>query len=262
MKSNVRTTLLAMSVALVAATHLPAQSGTKPAMQPAASSGTKAESQAAVAATAQQAKPLKVGDALPAVDALADAKGGSVSLADATKGKTSVVVFYRGGWCPYCNTHLADLARIQPELAAGGVQILAVSPDSPESLAKYGAEHPLPYTLLSDSQHKAMKAFGVAFVVDGETQAKLKGYGIDLAAASGNSEQVLPVPSVFVIDKDGKVSFAHANADYTKRLGGDEILAAAGIAPAAEGSGTKEPAAGSGSKAAAPAEQEPGSGSK
>jgi peroxiredoxin len=192
-----------------------------------------------VYADAKSAKPLKAGDQLPAMAPLQNAKGESVSLAEATKGKTSVVVFYRGGWCPYCNTHLAELAKIQPELTAKGVQIIAISPDSSETVAKQTMEKPLPYTVLSDSKHSAAKAMGVAFAVDAETQGKLKGYGIDLVKASGNSEQILPVPAVFVVNPEGRIAFAHANPDYTKRLSGEEILAAAGTPMPMEGSASK-----------------------
>lgn len=245
MRMTSRATKLALTLGLVACSAH-AQSNSRPTVEssetkkPVEGSAAKTESGAAIHPNPQAAKALKVGEALPTIPALKNAKGEAVNLAEATQGKTTVLVFYRGGWCPYCNTHLAELAKIQPELAAHGVQVLAISPDSVTTLAAYPAEKQQPYTLLSDSDHAAAIAFGVAFAVDAETQAKLKGYGIDLVKASGNPDQVLPVPSVFVINPEGKVAFSHANADYTTRLSGAEILKAAGIESADSGSGTKE----------------------
>lgn len=197
---------------------------------------------------AEAAQPVKVGEQAPAGKGLRNAKGEAVDLAAVTKGKTTLLVFYRGSWCPYCNTHLGELAALQPELAANGVQVIAISPDSPATLAAYPAEKKKPYTLISESTFEAAKAFGVAFAVDKAMEEKLQGYGIDLAKASGNTAAVLPVPAVFVIGPDGLVKFSHANADYTKRLSGAQVLKALGLEPQ-PGSGAKASEAGSAAKA-------------
>lgn len=280
MRSSARLTLLASVLALAVTTQAPAQSGTKPTNQPAAessaakndpgSSGTKADDRAKVHSSDKDVMPLKVGEAVPSIQGLKNAKGENVNLPQATKGKTSVLVFYRGGWCPYCNVHLGELAKVQPELAANDVQLLAFSPDSPETLKKYNEEKDLPYMLVSDNEHKAMKAFGIAYAVDAHTQGKLKDYGIDLVEASENPEQVLPVPAVFVVDRQGKIIFAHAEADYKKRLSGAEVLQAAGLhgdhagsaAKQETGSAAKESSNGSATKPDNHAHDEHGSGSK
>lgn len=179
--------------------------------------------------SAKEVKPLAVGEMVPVAAIIKQADGEAITLGEALGGKKSVVIFYRGGWCPYCNAHLAELAKIQPQLTAGGVQLLALSPDSPETSAKHAEERPLPYRLLSDNKHEAMKAFGIAFRMDDATVERYKGYGIDLSAASGNEDKVLPVPAVFVVNEEGIIEYAHANADYTVRMKGEEILAAAGV---------------------------------
>ncbi|MBI1292937.1 redoxin domain-containing protein [bacterium] len=212
---------LAILLALAGATMLPAEPET-----------AAAASSTAVYESAEVAQPLKVGASLPAVPELKDAQNNAVNLAETVNGKTTVLIFYRGGWCPYCNTHLGDLARVQPDLAADGVQIVAISPDSPATLAKHLEKKPLPYTLLSDSDHKAMEAFGVAFTVDGATQKKLKGYGIDLEQASGSPDPILPVPSVFVLDKEGKIVYTHSDPNYKKRLSAKEVVEATKLAAA------------------------------
>lgn len=186
-----------------------------------------------VAASAKETKPLAAGDPIPDLPPMKASDGKTVDLTEVPAGETRVVVFFRGGWCPYCMTHLADVARIQPTLEKGGVPIFAISPDTPDRLATTVGERKLPYTLLSDSTAAAMRAFGVAFAVDEDTKAKYLGYGVDLADWNGTDAWVLPVPSVFVL-REGKVVFAHAEPDYTKRLSGAEILKAAGISETGE----------------------------
>lgn len=212
------------------ASSLAADPTTKPASRPAAEKAMPASKPAAQShPSAEAAKPLAKGAALPTVPTLKTATGAAFDLAKATAGKRTVVIFYRGGWCPYCMTHLAELAKLQDTFAANDVQVLAVSPDSVETLAAYGDDKQFPYTLLSDADSSAAKAFGIAFDVDAPTQGKLKEYGIDLRKASGTDQAVLPVPSVFVVNGEGTITFSHSNPDYRKRLSGTEVLAALGL---------------------------------
>jgi peroxiredoxin len=81
--------------------------------------------------------------------------------------------------------------------------------------------------LLSDAQMNAARAFGIAFRVDDATVQKYKEYNIDLEAASGATHHELPVPAVFIIDRNGVIRFAHWDPDYKVRMKGEEILAAA-----------------------------------
>ncbi len=167
--------------------------------------------------------PLQVGDPVPAL-ALRTADGSVFDLNAAIARKPAVLIFYRGGWCPYCTLHLAQLQEIEPQLKQAGYQILTISPDRPEKLSEADAEHNYAYTLLSDSNMEVAKAFGLAFAVDAATREKYKDYGIDLEAASGETHHLLPVPAVFVVGTDGIIRFAHSNPDYKERLSNEAIL--------------------------------------
>ena len=173
------------------------------------------------------AKPLAVGTKAPSAK-LKGLDGKDIKLKDVLAGKPTVLIFYRGDWCPYCNAHLADLAKVEGDLKNLGYQIVAISPDLPSELQKTADKHKLDFTLLSDSQAKALKKYGVAFHVDDMMYGAMKDkYNIDLERSSGEKHHILPVPSVFLIDKDGKIVFVHSNPDYKVRMKGDEILAAA-----------------------------------
>lgn len=77
--------------------------------------------------------------------------GRTQSFSSIYKNHPTIVIFYRGGWCPYCNRHLSDVATAQPTLRELGYQIIAISPDKPEELRKTMDKDELAYQLFSDS---------------------------------------------------------------------------------------------------------------
>jgi peroxiredoxin len=180
-----------------------------------------------VASSAQDAKPIKVGTYSPDA-ALRDLDGNDVTLHSIIAGKPTVLIFYRGSWCPYCNLHLSDLVIVEQDLRALGYQIVAISPDRPDELDKMTKADRLNYRLLSDSQAEAMKKFGVAYQVDDITVSNYKQkFNVDLERSSGRTHHILPVPAVFILDREGKVVFVHDDPDYKVRMKGFEVLSAA-----------------------------------
>lgn len=168
---------------------------------------------------------LKVGDSIPDVTLRSD-QNKEIRLRETVAEKPSILIFYRGGWCPFCTRHLQSLATIQGDLAASGAQLLAISMDTPAKLKATPDREKLPYQLLSDSSADAAKAFGIAFKVDESTLKTYKNYGIDLESASGQTHHLLPHPAVFVVDRSGTIRFSHVNTDYKARLDPSKILEA------------------------------------
>ncbi len=165
---------------------------------------------------------------------LTDDEGNEHKLADliAKADGPVVLLFYRGGWCPYCTKHLAELGARFDELKATGATVYAVSPESWEKLGVTEEKGKLTdietgYTLLSDPSQKAARDYNLIFDVDADTQKKYKGYGIDLGSWNANKEWTLPVPAAFVIDKAGVIRFAHVDEDYKKRIDVDKLIEAA-----------------------------------
>lgn len=176
---------------------------------------------------ASEIEPLLIGAAAPEVS-VQDETGKEISLRSITKGKNTVLVFYRGGWCPFCSTHLQGLAEAQEQLTKLGYQIVAISPDSPENLKTAEKKGDLGYALYSDPSLAAADAFGISFTLDAKTLKAYKGYGIDLAKTSGGANpDRLPVPAVFLVGKDNSIRFAYVNPDYETRISSELLLAAA-----------------------------------
>lgn len=176
---------------------------------------------------ASEVQPLLIGAKIPDV-AVTDASGNTASLPDLLSGQNTALVFYRGGWCPFCVTQLQGLAEVQQELKAMGYQVVAISPDAPDNLSSAIKGADLGYRLYSDSSLAASDAFGLSFSLDAATLAKYKQYGIDLGKASGGQNQErLPVPAVFLVTPDNEISFTHVDPNYRFRLSSEVLLAAA-----------------------------------
>jgi peroxiredoxin len=176
---------------------------------------------------AAQAVPLAVGSHLPAVT-VKTAAGEDYDLAAHTANKPTIIIFYRGGWCPYCNRHLSELQDAEPQLLALGYQILALSTDRPEDLHVMTDKHHLTYTLLSDRQMKAAAAFQVAFKLPEAEMKQYEAHHIDLPSIpSDPAGRWLPVPSVFIVDGQGTIKFVYANPDFKTRIALPALLAAA-----------------------------------
>lgn len=176
-----------------------------------------------VAASAKDTVPLKAGDTMPDVS-VNDVEGMAVKLRSIHADHPVVIVFFRGSWCPICTRHFQELIKVHPETVRLGATMVAISPDTEENTRDHTAELMTPFPLYSDSDLVATKAFGLAFKVDDSTITKYKGFGIDLEKASGRDHHALPVPAVYLVDKSGRIVFAHSNPDYTKRLDTDTIL--------------------------------------
>ena len=175
---------------------------------------------------ANDVQPLLPGMQAPAFEVFS-VEGQPVRFDPENMQKPLVLSFFRGGWCPYCNLHLAELRKAESELKELGFDIWFISIDRPELLYDSLEQPDIGYTVLSDSGLEATRAFGLAFRVSDETVERYKTYDIDLEAASGESHHVLPAPSTFIIASDGMIRFQYTNPDYAVRLHPDVLLAAA-----------------------------------
>ena len=173
-----------------------------------------------------EVSPILVNSTIPdvSVRSIEDEK---LSLRTVVAEKPTVLIFYRGGWCPYCSRHMAELQQIEDQIVEMGYQILAVSVDRPEVLKETLSDIELSYTLLSDSPADVMKAFGIAYRVDDKTVERYKSIGIDFEKNTGYDHHILPAPAVFIIDQEGVVKFQYVNPDYKQRINGDVLIAAA-----------------------------------
>lgn len=165
--------------------------------------------------------PLLAGENIPQVKVI-NAAGENFDLNAAVASKPTILIFYRGGWCPYCSKQLSGLQEIQQDLTTMGYQVLAISTDSPDNLKQSATKQSLTYTLLSDADLAVAKQFGIAF-------KSPKNYDKFLPETSGgkNVDKLLPVPSVFILNRKGNIRFEYINPVITQRLSPALLKAAA-----------------------------------
>ena len=158
---------------------------------------------------------------------LEDLTGKKQKLSDLYKAGPTFVVFYRGGWCPFCNLQLHDLAAAKADFEKRGIHLVAISVDKPSEESKTQAKDGVPFPMLSDSKLVAHKAFKVVHATSEDEQKKMTGFGVDLGAYSGESHKSFAIPSVFLVDRTGVVRFAHVDSDYKTRPSVKQLLAVA-----------------------------------
>jgi peroxiredoxin len=148
----------------------------------------------------------------------------------------AVVVFYRGGWCPYCNLALRTYeAELLPELARYGARLVAISPQNPDQSLSMSEKARLSFTVLSDRGAALAYRLGIAYTPTPELLRAQRALGLDLMKVNATVD--LPLPAVLIIDSDRTVRFVDPCADYTQRtevqaiLGALERLGGAGNTP-------------------------------
>lgn len=170
-------------------------------------------------------RSLKAGSRAPAF-ALPNAHGETVSSTDVLKNGAMVVSFYRGGWCPYCNTELRALQETLPEITDLGAALVAISPETPDNALSTAEKNALTFEVLSDHGNRVAREFGLVFTLPDALRPIYEKFGNDLAAVNGDDSFELPVPATFVIDGQGVIRHAFVDADYTQRLDPVEVVAA------------------------------------
>lgn len=168
--------------------------------------------------------PIKVSESIPEVP-LTRSNGDTIDLNSYVGNRSVVIVFYRGGWCPYCTRHLSALQEVKQDIADKGYELIAITPDRFDlldtSIVRSGG---LDYTLLSDASAIAIQEFGIGWKVNDELYDKYKNqYHMDTEFWSGESHHILPVPAVFVV-KNGKIAYQYVNPDYSTRLAPQVLL--------------------------------------
>ena len=154
-----------------------------------------------------------------------DQYGKEIRLKDVLKDSVVVLVFYRGQWCPYCSKQLKKLEDSLQLITSKGARLIAITPEKPEFISKTIEKTKASYPLIYDKDMKIMKAYSVAFEVDERTVSRYKNADIDLAVANGQKDKVyLPVPAIYIINKESTIVYRFFEPDYKKRVSVQEIL--------------------------------------
>ena len=167
---------------------------------------------------AEDISPLLIGETLPETTLL-DENGKSINLNAEIAKKKTVLVFYRGGWCPYCNMQLSSLAATEADILKLGYQIIAVSPDDYRNLKPSVEKNKTSYKSYSDADGSFIKNIGIGFTPSEGTTSYIA------KKTTGKTTDVLPVPTVLVLNTKGKILFEYISPNYKQRISPELLLA-------------------------------------
>jgi len=154
---------------------------------------------------------------------LTNAIGKQVSLYQELKKGPVILMWYRGGWCPYCNLTLRAMQSMLPAFKAGGAQLFAITPETPDKSLTTAEKNELQYEVLTDKDNAVARNYGVVFKLTDDVK-KYYEDGFGLSKYNGNDKGELPLAATYLIGSDGIVTFAFLDADYRNRAEPMEVL--------------------------------------
>ena len=170
-------------------------------------------------------RALKEGARFPRAT-LPDQLGRPIDIASLLERGPLVVVFYRGGWCPYCNLELRAYQQALPRIVGEGGTLVAVSPETPDHTLDTAQKNELAFPVLSDTRGELADALGIRFRLTPEIKALYEKFGHDLPARNGDGEWALPMPATYVVSRDGRIAFAFVDPDYRSRAEPSAVVGA------------------------------------
>ena len=179
---------------------------------------------------------LAPGDLFP--DLTLESVEGPVRLSERWRERSLIVAFMRHFGCAFCREHLIDLGKVYDQIEAAGGDVVAVFQYRAESTRNFCRHRGLPFDCLGDPERDAYREielghgerreyFGVK-IVKGWVRAAARGVTI----GSPQGGDVAQRPGSFVVDRQGRVAYAHYNRDATDNAPVPELLDAVSSASA------------------------------
>ncbi|HXO36244.1 MAG TPA: peroxiredoxin-like family protein [Candidatus Acidoferrales bacterium] len=166
---------------------------------------------------------LPVGAKVPEFQ-LQDHEGKSISSSGLLARGRLVLCFIRGRWCPFCVAQMEATNLILPDIERAGATLAAVSPQTVQQSFFMRDQHKLRFPLLSDAGNNLARQFGLTYRVPDEQRAVYQRAFVNLPFVNGDKSWELPIPATYIIDRDGNVLYASANADYAERPEPEDIV--------------------------------------
>ncbi len=171
---------------------------------------------------------LNLGDKAPDFT-LPNAHGEPRMLSDLLKDGPVILSFYRGGWCPICNEQLQTYQADLQSFKDLGAQLVAISPEKPESAQDTATKNSLQFEVLSDKGNEVARLYDVVWSVPEDSHEQfdqwlVDTYGKALVDFNGLDSYELPIPATFIIRPDGEVAFLFRDQNYQNRVKNTDLV--------------------------------------
>lgn len=157
---------------------------------------------------------------------LQDQCGAQVRLSDRLAQGPMVLLFNRGGWCPFCTLQMRAWQSALEELHDAGGDLLAILPQHNALCCTTAERDLLAYSVLSDIGSRVAAEYGVLTEVPKVVRPLYVRLGHELPRINGTDDWRIPLASTFVLDRDGRITLAHADVAAPYRLEPARALAA------------------------------------
>ncbi len=174
---------------------------------------------------------LQPGDPAPGFS-LVDQHGVDVSLADRLALGPVVLLFIRGGWCPFCTLALRAWQQALPRLHDAGGDLLVVSPQRVDVCGMVAERDLLACSVLSDPGSAVADRYGLMVELPEIVRPLYLRLGHDLPRINGTGTWRLPLSSTFVVAPDGRIALGRAALSLKQRLEPDAAIEAVRHLPA------------------------------
>lgn len=155
---------------------------------------------------------------------LADGDGKVFRSTEALARGRLVISFYRGRWCPYCVAELESLRDVAPRIEAAGATLVAISPQTPKQSYFTADQHQLRFPVLSDPGNAVARQLGLVYRLPQELERLYRSIFINLPNSNGDQSWELPLPATYILERDGTVLYAFADADHMRRAEPAELV--------------------------------------
>ncbi len=169
-------------------------------------------------------KALQVGNYIPDVP-LTNSNEEAISLGELQKTDYLILNFYRGGWCPYCNMELRAYEKLRNDFNQLNTDVIGISAEKIEFTTQTSDKNTLSFPLLTDVDAQLMEALGIVFQLDEASKEEYVNFGIHLDKLHGNNSFKLPLPAVYIINRNKEIVYTHIEEDYMTRLEPSTLLA-------------------------------------
>ena len=166
---------------------------------------------------------LKAGENVPAFESNTY-EGESVNLDNLLANGPIMVIFYRGGWCPFCNYQVRQITQAFDKFQERKVTPVLVSVDKTDGAMLVKEAYEIPFPVLSDSNLAAHESFKTVIELDNSEYEKYKKFGVDLEAWSGLQHHKMAAPGIFLVSGEGQVLWSHVALDFKTRPNVEQLL--------------------------------------
>lgn len=147
-----------------------------------------------------------------------------VALKELLKNGKVIVAFFRGSWCPYCNLELKALQDNLKQITDKSATLVAISPQTADYSEELKGNHQLDFELLTDKNNTLAKQLGISFGLQNYVVPVYGSLGIELSEYNENDNNELPVPAVFAIDINGRITYKFVDTNYMNRINIQELI--------------------------------------